>query len=78
MLHALLVVLWTLVLIALVLAGLTTLLFTIELDGTPALLSVLVVVVFHPVGHCWLLSTTMSPRDHGRAPIERGVQRSYH
>jgi hypothetical protein len=58
--HARLVVLLV-VLATLLLAGLTTLLFlTVELDGAPALLGVLVVLILHPVCHCWLLSTTLS------------------
>src|SRR5262245_38407556 len=55
-------VLRPLVLAALLLTGFATLL-TIELNGAPTLLGVLVVVLLHAIRHCWLLSTTMSPRD---------------
>jgi hypothetical protein len=66
-----LVMLRPLVLAALLLTGLATLLLTIELHGTPALLGVLVVVFFHAIRHCWLLSTTMSPRELCRAAHDK-------
>jgi hypothetical protein len=65
--RALLVVLRPVLLSTLVLTGLATLLLAIELDRAPALLGVLVVVFFHAIRHCWLLSTTMSPRELCRA-----------
>ena len=61
-LHALLVVLAALLLATLLLAAaLTTLLLlTIELNGAPALLILVVPIVLGMVRHCWLLSTMLN------------------